>query len=155
MNTYEFFNRNFGKHLVSQEGTPWEATQRALSANHRLKSGSMSRLGSGWAVVREGRAMIQLGVDAEGLVFDSRTRFEAFLEVLETWNEEPVLLMAFDKKPLGIDQLFITADLRAVRICTPKGVQTFDWTREPGPEACEYHRILWNQRLKRDRTRAA
>jgi hypothetical protein len=151
VNTYEFFNRNLGKHLVSQEGSPWEATQRALSANHRLKKGNMSRLGSGWAVVREGRATVQLALDAVGIEFDSRTRYEAFLEVLENWNDEPVLLMTFDKKPLNIGQLFITADIRAVRICTPKGAQTFDWTREPTADACEYHRILWKQHTAKGR----
>jgi hypothetical protein len=155
VNTYDFFNRNLGTHLVSQEGTPWEATQRALSANHRLKKGSMSRLGSGWAVVREGRATVQLALDAAGIEFDTRTRYEAFLEVLENWSDEPVLLMTFDKKPLSISQLFITADIRAVRICTPKGVQSFDWTREPSAEACEYHRILWKQRAKKDLPRNA
>ncbi len=155
MNTYEFFNRNFGKHLVEQDGTPWQAAQRCLSASHLLQTGKSSRLGPGWAVVREGCGTLQLKLDAPGLVIDARTRYEAFLEVLENWTGNPVILMAFDKKPLSIENLFITADLRAVRICTPKGVQTFDWTREPTEGACEYHRILWKQRKLKERENAA
>jgi hypothetical protein len=149
MNTYEFFNENFGHHLVDQSGEPWDAAHRCLSASHKLAKGTTGRLGSGWAIVKAGKGIVQLKLAADGLVYDDRTRYEAFLDELENWTGEPVMLLVFDKKPLSISNLFITADLRAVRICTPAGVQTFDWTEPPEKSAPSYHSIMYKQQEKK------
>ena len=83
--------------------------------------------------------------------YDDRTRFEAILDELEDWDNEPTLFMTFDKSPLSISNLFLTVDLRAVRICTPSGVQTFDYTTEPRDTAPPFHRTLIKMRKKRVR----
>lgn len=150
MNTYEFFNENFGCHLVDQSGDPWEVAHHCLNASHQLAKGTTGRLGSGWAIVKKEKGIVQLKLAAKGLIYDDRTRYEAFLDELGKWTGEPVMLLVFDKKPLSISNLFITADLRAVRICTPAGVQTFDWTKAPSPESPSYHRIMFSQKEKKN-----
>jgi hypothetical protein len=151
MNTFEFFNENFGRHLVEQTGEPYQATARALSSNHQLAKGTSGRLASGWAIVKPSTATIQLKLAAEGLHYDDRTRYEAILEELDSWDGQPTLFMIFDKSPLSISNLFLTVDLRAVRVCTPSGVQTFDYTTAPSNAAPEFHRILFKMRNKNAR----
>ncbi len=148
MNTYEFFNQNFSRHLVEQTGDPWDIAQRCLSASHPLAKGTTGRLGSGWAIVKPGQGIVQLKLAVSGLVYDDRTRYGAFLHELESWADVPIMLLVFDKKPLSISNLFITADLRAVRICTPAGVQTFQWTKQPEADAPSYHKIMFKQKEK-------
>jgi len=151
VNTFEFFNENFGRYLVEQSGEPHKATSRALSSNHLLAKGTSCRLVSGWAIVKPGKTTIQLKLAAKGLQYDDRKWHEAILDALENWDNEPTLFMIFDKSPLSISNLFLTVDLRAVRICTPSNVQTFDYTKEPGNAAPEYHRVLTKMRNKRVR----
>jgi hypothetical protein len=135
VNVFEFFNAGLGRHLVSQDGEPYEAARRALSSNHRLAKGRESRLTSGWAIVRPNGALLQQKLAATGIAYDDRTRVDAFLDELVQWDGTPRLLLTFDKKPLPVSNLFLTVDLRAVRICTPKGVETFDFNAGPGPNA--------------------
>ena len=148
MNTFEFFNQHFGRHLVEQQGKPYEATARALTASHLLASGRKSRLSSGWMIVKPDRVTMQLKLAASGINYDDRTRTQAFTFELEHWAQTPTLFMVFDKKPLSIAHLFLTVDLRAVRICTPAGVQTFDYTKDPAELSPQYHRLLFRERCK-------
>ena len=148
MNTYEFFNRYFGRHLVEQQGKPYEAAARALTASHRLASGRKSRLSSGWAIVKPQGATMQLRLAASGINYDNRTRTQAFAFELEHWAQTPTLFMVFDKKPLSIAHLFVTVDLRAVRICTPAGVQTFNYKQNPSELSPHYHRLLFKKGIK-------
>lgn len=148
MNTFDFFNDNFGKLLVEQGNDPYVNAARALSSSHLLASGKTSRLGSGWAIVKENHAVLQLKLAAKGIRYDDRTRFEAITDTLENWDEQPTLLMVFDKAPLPIANIFLTVDLRAVRICTPAGVYTFDYTKEPTETSPQFYRTLYKQRMK-------
>ena len=159
MNTYEFFNQGLGRHLINDrikvgdDAPAHELAGAVLSGSHQLASGSMSRLGSGWAVVREGEAIIQLKLEVkegDGLYYSDLTRYEAWLNVLENWDGRPVILMQFAKKPMTTGNLFITADLRCVRICGPKGVETFDWTQPPGDDAGMVQKILWKQKQEKE-----
>jgi len=147
MNTFEFFNEYFGKHLVKQEGTATEAAWRALSSNHRLAKGTDSRLASGWAIVRPGSASVQIKLAAAGLHFDERTRYEAFFEELQNWDgDTPRLFLEFNKSPLPIANLFMTVDPRAVRICSPAGVETFNWLQAPEADGSPMHKALWKRK---------
>ena len=148
MNTFEFFNQHFGKHPVEQQGKPHEAVARALIASHMLASGRRSRLSSGWAIVKPRMATMQLRLATSSINYDERTRTQAFLFELEHWIQTPTLFMVFDKKPLSVTDLFLTVDLRAVRICTPEGVQTFDYTQQPTELSPQYHRLLFRERCK-------
>lgn len=144
-----FFNENFGRHLVPQTGDLDADATRALSANHTLKKGGVSRLAAGWGIVRPGRATLQLALTAEGLEYCSLTRAEAFLAELEQWDGTPRIFLEFDKRPVPVANLFRTFDVRQVRICTPRGVETFDFTKEPTADSGKMHKIIW--RLKEQR----
>ena len=99
MNTYEFFIEYFGKHILDCEGlTPSAAAWKVLSSSHKQKKGTVSRLTSGWAILRPQKSTIQLELTASGLDYDKRTRYEAFEEELETWDGiEPRMFLTFDK----------------------------------------------------------
>jgi hypothetical protein len=142
VNVYEFFNAGLGRHLVDQIGAPHEAARRALSSTHKLAKGGENRITSGWAIVRPDSALLQQKLAAKGITYDDRTRVDAFLDELRNWDGTPRLFLMFDKKPIPISNLFLTADLRAVRICSPKGVETFDFNAEPGQEAGDIQKIL-------------
>ena len=147
MNTFEFFNQYFGKHLVSQEGEPHVAAYRALSSSHKLAKGTPSRLSSGWAIVRPSTSSVQLAVAAEGLNIDPRTRVEAFMSELEQWDGvEPRIFLMFDKAPVPIENLFMSVDKRAIRICSPAGVESFDLKEAPTDESGGIQKVMWKRK---------
>ncbi len=147
MNTFEFFNEHFGKHLVSQEGEPHVAAYRALSKSHKLTKGTESRLSSGWAIIRPSISSIQLKLAAAGLHFDERTRVEAFMEELVKWDgNEPRIFLMFDKAPVPIENLFMSVDKRSIRICSPAGVESFDMNQAPTEESGGIQKVIWKRK---------
>lgn len=152
MNTYDFFNQHFGRFLTEQTNQPHMDSWRALSSMHPMynKDGkkSLSRLASGWAIIRPTGSLVQLNLLADGIRHDQRTRFEAFADELSNWDDTPRMFLIFDKAPIPISNLFITIDLRAVRICSPSGVETFDYTKPASPNAGVVQRVLEKQRSK-------
>lgn len=147
MNTFKFFNTYFGSHLVKQEGPAHVAAWRALSSSHKLVKGTDSRLSSGWAIVRPSISSVQLKLVAAGLHFDERTRIEAFMDELSQWDgHDPRIFLMFDKSPVPIANLFMSVDRRAVRICSPAGVETFDADAPPGPRAGGIQKTIWNRK---------
>ena len=147
MSTFDFFNKNFGCHLTEQTGNALTDAQTALSMNHQLLTGRTSRLASGWAIIRPGRSSLQLGVECSGIeiVGNTVSRFQAFIADLQTWKNEPRIYLVFDKRPVPIANLFITYDPRVVRICSPKGVETFEFTKPPTDESGMVHKVLYKQ----------
>ncbi len=147
MNAFEFFNQGFGRHLTAQTGNALADAQTALSKNHLLKSGKASRLASGWAIIRPGRSSLQLLVDCQGIELTGNTvgRFEAFERELRTWSGEPRIFLTFDKRPVPIQNLFITHDTRAVRVCSAAGVEAFDYTQDPTDDSGMIHKVLFKQ----------
>jgi hypothetical protein len=152
VNTFQFFNQNFGQYLTEQTNQPHMDAWRALSSTHPMRNskGEMSsgRLASGWAIIRPGNAVTQLKLTLKGIKLDDRTRFEAFSGELEAWDGTPRIFLIFDKAPLPIANLFMTLDLRAVRICSPAGVETFDYTKSAPKSAGVMQRNLEKQRSK-------
>jgi hypothetical protein len=151
MNTFQFFNQNFGRFLTPQTNQPSRDAWKALSSSYPILNSegkeSNSRLASGWAIIRPTGAVTQLKLVAEGIEQDGCTRFEAFLKELSVWDDSPRIFLIFDKAPIPIANIFMTLDLRAVRICSPKGVETFDYTKPTPPTAGMVQRNL--ERLKR------
>jgi hypothetical protein len=147
MNTFEFFNQNFGRHLTAQTDNPLVDAQKALSMNHKLLTGKTSRLSSGWAIVRPSRSSLQLGVDCSGIeiVGGTVTRYQAFIADLQAWRNEPRIYLTFEKRPVPISNIFVTYDPRVVRICSAKGVETFDFTQPPTAESGMVHKVLYKQ----------
>lgn len=147
MNTFKFFNEYFGKHLVSQEGEPHEAAYRALSSSHKLSKGTDGRLASGWAIIRPNISSVQLKLAATGLHFDERTRVEAFMDEMDHWDGiEPRIFLMFDKAPVPIENLFMTVDKRAIRICSPSGVESFNLSEEPHSESGGIQKVMWKRK---------
>lgn len=148
MNTFEFFNEYFGRHLVKQDGAAHVAAYRALSSNHKLAKGSDGRLQSGWAIIRPSVSSVQLKLSASGLNFDERTRIEAFVDELGSWDGvEPRIFLMFEKAPVPIENLFMTVDKRAIRICSPAGVETFDMNTEPNEESGGIQKAIWKRKV--------
>ena len=143
--TYKFFNQSFGRFLVNQDGAPHEAAWRALSSTHALAKGGQNRIVSGWAIIRPGNSSMQQKLAVEGIAYDDRTRFKAFAEEMILWDESPRMFLVFDKSPIPISNLYITYDLRLIRICTPSGVETFDFTQEPPTGAGVFQRNIWRE----------
>ena len=154
MNAYRFFNQNFGRFLRpgQQTNQPHVDAWRTLSSTYPMlnKQGkpSNSRLNSGWAIIRSTGAVVQLRLTLEGIRYDDRSRFEAFSEELAAWDGTPRMFLLFDKAPIPIANLFMTLDLRAVRICSPAGVETFDYTKPAPPTAGVAQRNLEKRRKK-------
>lgn len=152
MNTLEFFNQNLGRHLVVQSGVAATDAQTALSSGHSMaKGGAPQRIASGWAIVRAGEATLQFKLAAQGLKYSNATRYEAWLAAIEAFKGEPMMLLEFDKKPIPIINLRRSFDLRHICICSPGGVETFDWTKEPTTKA---HRTLLKLKLEREKSHA-
>lgn len=151
MNTYQLFNHSFGRHLVDQGNQPHMDAWKALSSTHDLtnKEGkpSTSRL-VGWAIIRPKSAIAQMNLTTPHIKRDERTRFEAFAAELIDWDGEPRMLLSFDKAPIPIANLFMTLDLRAVRICLPGGVETFDFTKPAPDDAGKMQRNIEKGRQK-------
>ena len=93
---------------------------------------SLSRMQSGWAIVRPGSATLQLDLDVPVIQKSRMTRFEAFAGELAAWNGiEPRIFMLFDKAPISAQAVFVSVDKRRVRVCTKDGALTQDWTTHP------------------------
>ena len=151
MNTFEFFNQNFGKYLTEQTNRPHMDAWRALSKSHPMinKEGkhSSSRL-VGWAIIRSGSVITQFNSIEDAIVHDARTRFEAFGDELNKWDGSPRIFLSFDKAPIPIANLFMTVDLRAIRICTPAGVEAFDYTKPAPKETGVFQRNILKWRIE-------
>lgn len=150
----DFFNRLLGRHLVDQTGDALVDAQRALSGGHRMaKGGAPQRIASGWAVLTEKGATLQFKLAALGIEYSEATRFEAWLDCLDSFDGSPVMLLEFDKKPIPAGNLARTFDLRHVVVCGPKGMEVFDWTAAPDPATgTRSHKVMW--RLKDERAKA-
>jgi len=141
-----FFNENFGRHLVEQGADPVANARSALSSGHRMKKegGIPQRIASGWAVIRAGRSTLQFELAATGLEYSKKTRYEAFLAELSDGDfEDPKMFIEFSKKPVPVGNLFRTFDLRHIRVCSSGGVETFDFTVPPEKDGSKTHKILW------------
>jgi hypothetical protein len=150
MNTLEFFNAYFGRHLTTQTGNPLVDATRALTTGHPMaKGGTAQRIASGWAVISAAGSTMQFKLAAKGLGYSDKTRYEAWLDALTTFNDQPLILLEFDKKPVPVANLFRTHDLRAVQVCSPGGVELFDFTQEPTSESAKVHKVLWKLKLER------
>ncbi len=133
MSTADFFMENFGRHFIQPTSDAWADVGRVLRGSYPMTGKkSLSRMQSGWAIVRPGSATLQLDLDIPGLQKSRLTRFEAFAAELATWDgRAPRIFMLFDKAPIPPQAIFVSVDRRRVRICTKAGALTEDWTLHP------------------------
>lgn len=145
MNTAEFFNAHFGRHLIAQTGDAVLDAARALSGGHVMaKGGAPQRIASGWAVITPRGSTLQFKLASGGLQYSDKTRYEAWADALKDFRRgDEILLLQFDKKPVPVAHLHRTYDLRAVHLCGPTGVDIIDITQEPVKESSVPHKKLW------------
>ena len=155
MNTYDFFMAYFGKFLLQEEGKSYRLAARVLNESYPgfNKDGVIQkqeqRITAGWALIQPNGSKLQKKLTAKGITYcPDVTRFEAFGEVLDNWQDIHTMFITFGKASLSIENLFITVDLRAVRICAPTGVQTFDYTKDPTQQSPTFHKVLFKRRKK-------
>ena len=143
----EFFNQHFGCFLTPPTGHAAADAQRALSSGHAMnKGGPLQRIASGWAIVRPGQSTMQFELAAQGIAYSKLKRYEAFQAELDAWDDTPRMFIEFDKRPVPVNMLFVTYDLRVVRICSSKGCETFDYTKPPETDAGKTHKVIWKRK---------
>jgi len=149
MNAYDFFMENFGKFLLQDEGEPSELTARVLNEAHPHPAPkSAKRLTNTWALIQPGKALLKTPLQAKGFTHTERTSTEVFGEVLDNWNGTPTMFLEFKRTSFAIENLFITVDVRAVRVCQSSNILTFDYTKEPTPTSPIIFKALHKQRIK-------
>lgn len=133
MSTADFFMDNFGRHFIKPTGDNWADVGNVLRGSYSMTGkSSLSRMQSGWAIVRPGSASLQLDLAVPGVQKSRMTRFEAFAAELAAWDGiEPRIFMLFGKIPVSAKDIFVSVDMRRVRICTNAGAKTEDWTVKP------------------------
>jgi len=133
MSTAAFFMENFGRHFIKPSGDNWADVEHVLRGSYPMTTkSSLSRMQSGWAIVRPGSATLQLDLAVPVIQKSRMTRNEAFIAELATWDgREPRIFMLFDKAPVSAKDIFVSVDKRRVRICTNAGARTEDWTVKP------------------------
>jgi hypothetical protein len=133
MSTASFFMEYFGKHFCKPSGDDWADVGKVLRGSYpMIGKSSLSRMQSGWAIVRPGSATLQLDLAVPVIQKSRMTRFEAFAAELASWDGmEPRIFMLFDKAPIAAQSIFMSVDKRLVRICTKSGALTEDWTINP------------------------
>ena len=133
MSTAAFFMENFGRHFIKPTGDDWADVGQVLRGSYPMTGkASVSRMQSGWAVVRPGSATLQLDLAVPVVQKSRMTRFEAFAAELATWDgQEPRIFLLFDKAPIAAQDIFVSVDKRRVRICTNAGARIEDWATRP------------------------
>lgn len=133
MSTAAFFMENFGRHFIKPTGDTWADVGKVLRGSYPMTGkASLSRMQSGWAIVRPGSATLQLDLAVPVIQKSRMTRMEAFAAELAIWDGlEPRIFMLFDKAPIAAQAIFVSVDKRRVRICTNAGAKTEDWTTRP------------------------
>ncbi len=158
MNSYSFFYDNFGKHFEPARSNKAHMDASAvLRGSHKMKKldakdePKRCRLAYGWAIIRPTVSSIKLELDVPNIQLDPRNERDAFLEELKSWDNTPRIFLVFKKAPIPISNLFLTLDLRMVRVCTPKGVDSFDFTKSFEETGSKFHESL----VRLDRKNAA
>lgn len=133
MSTAAFFMENFGRHFITPTGDNWADVGQVLRGSYPMTGkASVSRMQSGWAIVRPGSATLQLDLAVPVIQKSRMTRFEAFAAELAAWDgKAPRIFMLFDKAPIPAQAIFVSVDKRRVRVCTNAGAKTEDWTIRP------------------------
>lgn len=133
MSTATFFMDNFGKHFCTTSGDAWADVAKVLRGSYPMVGkSSLSRMQSGWAIVRPGSATLQLDLAVPVVQKSRMTRHQAFAAELAVWDGvEPRIFMLFAKTPIPAESIFVSVDKRLVRICTNAGAKSEDWTLHP------------------------
>lgn len=144
MNTFAFLQQNFVRYLLPNlSNDPAKDCGHALTTSHLLKKGTFSRF-SGWAMITDKVAIVQSDLAAKHpklITGDPRTRYQAWYDGLENFNS-PTCFIEFTQSTVNIGNVFLTHDLRVVKICGPVSSETFNYLDSATPESGKAHKIL-------------
>ena len=150
MNTFLFIREYFARYVLQDiTNNPVDDTKRALTMNHQLISGKSARL-SGWAMIKEDKTYVQAKLAAKHPMLvtnDQRTRYQAWYEELKDFKG-PTCFLEFTKSTVNIGNIFLTHDVRIVKICGPSSFQTFNFLNEPDEASGIAHKVLAKMRRK-------
>ena len=132
MNSAEFFMRYAGDKLLPADKRTGDDVNDAaalLAMALPQHTGKTLRLSSCWMVITPTgvttsfKALPTTGFDTSGTV----ARKDAIVAALKQGD---CMLLALSKRSMTAQDLFITYDARAARLCSPGEVKTFDATKE-------------------------
>lgn len=150
MNTFVFLRDHFARYLLPELTNDAIAdTKRALTMNHLMATGKFGRL-TGWALVKQDKTYIQSKIAAAHpnlITADPRTRYDAWYEELKDFKG-PTCFIEFTQSTFNISNIFLTYDLRAVKICGPASSQTFNYLNEADKSSEKAHKHLAKKRIK-------
>ena len=150
MNTFVFLRDHFARYLLPELSNDAIAdTKRALTMNHLLVTGKSARL-SGWVMVKKDKTYLQGNLAAKHpklITADPRTRYDAWYEELKDFKG-PTCFIEFTQSTFNISNVFLTYDLRVVKICGPASFQTFNYLNEPDKSSGVAHKVLAKKRIK-------
>ena len=148
MNTFVFLREYFAKYVLADvSNDAVQDTKRALTMGHTLANGKSSRL-TGWAMIKEDKSYVQANIaatHAKLVTNDPRTRYQAWHEELKNFKG-PTCFIEFTKSTINIGNVFLTHDVRIVKICGPSSFQTFDYLSEPDGASGVAHKVLARMR---------
>lgn len=153
MNTLEFFLQHFGRHFLDEDqrtGDPLRDAVRVLHASHPVTGKAPSRFNTGQAaVIRARGTLLRGGFAVNGLQLTDTSPTELIARTLLDWDGEPVMFLTFEKVLFPPDNLFVTYDLRRVRVCNAKAVHSVNFVRVLEADKPAEVAAGWEQRLFR------
>ena len=132
MNSAEFFMRYAGDKLLHPDmrtGDDVKDAATVLTIAHPLHTGKTLRLSSCWMVITPTgvttsfKALPSTGFDTSGKIAYKDAMFAAL-------KQGDCMLLVLNKRSTTVQDLFISYDARAARLCGPGEVKTFDATKE-------------------------
>lgn len=133
MNGAEFFMKHAGNKMLPAESRTGNAVKDAatvLSVSHPLHTGKSLRLSSCWMVITPEKVVTSFKAHPS-TGFDTSGAFERKQAITDALKSGDCMLLALGKRTMTPQDLYITYDARAARLCSQDGVKTFDATKEP------------------------
>lgn len=132
MNSAEFFMKYAGDKMLPAElrtGNAIKDAATVLSMSHPLYTGKTLRLSSCWMVITPEKVVTSFKAHP-GTGFDTSGTVERKFAIPAALKSGDCMLLALGKRTMTPQDLYITYDARAARLCSQDGVKTFDATKE-------------------------
>jgi len=143
MTTFEFLAAYGAARFGLNSGNPVADVEKWLNSSHPQIESAPRRPCDTWLIVSVGALETRQRFSSPEVRIVDEVDSQAFARHLTEWDGQPRCFISLDKKRLYLKGLFLTYDLRAVRICTSRGCETFDFTQPPNETSGKYHHRIW------------
>lgn len=148
--TFDFLSSYGAARFGINTGNVLLDVERWLNSSHLHADGSYRRPSDTWMIISRERVLTRqrfaIIPDAlPGLCVVDMPETKAIYRHLQHWDGSPFCILSLEKKRLYLKDIFLTHDLRAVRVCSPRAVECFDFTQPPSEGGGKYHRRLWKE----------